>query len=263
MASIGLLSVRESFEPNANDHISSGLGSYVVIIEAKVADETEFLVFQDDAFSLAQCLDWLWTYATGIPLSVNYKGPAIHAYECLQPPKGWTSNLDEVNAQLKAKSKRSISVLSSKNTMWQWLPRLPLETVLRGRQKFLAASDPIHSLIEHHYDAQTSTDSHTRLFSLSKGLEIVRAMLPGKNDKAKGAGLNPEVVKSLKLGFGELFNIANNRREIRHIIKDSASKALHPRMSQQENDSFNHDADVIIRTVVAEKLDLPIILLSD
>jgi hypothetical protein len=263
MASIGPLSVREIFEPNANDNIRPGLGSYLVAIEAKVVKHREFSEFQSEAFSLAQCLDRLWTYATGMPLSVHYQGRAIYAYEYLHPPKGWTSNLNEMNDQLKAKAKRSIRVLSSKNIMWQWLPRLPLETVLRGRERLLTASDPIHSLIEHHYDAQTATDTFAKLFSLAKGLEIVRAMLPGDTDKAKESGLNSEVAKSLKLSFHDLFNIANNRREIRHIIKDPKSKALHPKMSQHERDSFTHDADVIIRAVVAEELDMPITSISD
>jgi hypothetical protein len=179
------------------------------------------------------------------------------------PPKGWTSNLNEVSDELKAKAERSISVVSSKNIMWQWLPRLPLETVLRGRERFLTASDTIHSLIEHHYDAQTARDSYAKLFSLAKGLEIVRAMLPGNSDKAKESGLNSEVAKSLKLAFHDLFNIANNRREIRHTMKDPKSKALHPKMSQHERDSFSHDADVIMRAVVAEALDMPIISTSD
>ena len=263
MASIGLLSVRETFELNANDHIRPGLGSYEVVIEATVVDDREFFEFQGEAFSLAQCLDRLWTYATGMPLSVLYQGRSIYAYEYLQPPKGWTSNLNEVNDQLKAKAERSISVVGSTNIMWQWLPRLPLATVLSGREQLLTTSDPIHSLIEHHYDALTATDFRSKLFSLAKGLEIVRAMLPGKTDKAKASTINSEVAKSLRLGFGDLFNIANNRREIRHIIKDPKSKALHPKMSQHEKDSFSHDADVIIRAVVANELDIPNISISD
>jgi hypothetical protein len=263
MASIGCLSVREIFEPNANDDIRPGLGSYLVAIEAKVADHSEFSEFQSEAFSLAKCLDRLWTYATGMPLSVHYQGRSIYAYEFLHPPKGWTSNLTEVNDQLKAKAKRSITALSSKNIMWQWLPRLPLGTVLRGRERFQTASDPIHSLIEHHYDAQTATNDYAKLFSLAKALEIVRAILPGDTDKAKESRLNSEVAKSLKISFHDLFNIANNRREIRHIIKDPKSKALHPRMSQHERDSFSHDADLIIRAVVTEELDMPIISIRD
>jgi hypothetical protein len=263
IASVGPLSVREIFEPDANDNIRLGLGSYLVVIEAKVVDRGELSEFQREAFSLAQCLDRLWTYATGMPLSVIYQGRAIYAYEYLHPPKGWISNLDEVNDQLKANPKRSISVVNSTNIMWQWLPRLPLETVLRGRERFLIASDPIHSMIEHHYDAQTATDSYAKLFSLAKGLEIVRGMLPGDTDKAKEARLNSEVTKSLKLSFHDLFNIANNRREIRHTIKDLKSKTLHPKISQHERDSFGHDADVIIRAVVAQELDMPVICISD
>jgi hypothetical protein len=87
MASIGPLSVREIFEPSANDNIRPGLGSYLVSIEAKVVDRREFSEFQSEAFSLAQCLDRLWTYATGMPLSVHYQGMAIYAYEYPHPPQ--------------------------------------------------------------------------------------------------------------------------------------------------------------------------------
>ena len=168
-----------------------------------------------------------------------------------------------MNEQLKTKAKRSISVLSSKNIMWEWLPNLPLVTVLRGRSKYLYASDPIHSLIEHHYDAQTASDSHSRLFSLAKGLEIVRAVLPGNSDLEKQSALDPELANSLKLGLHELFNIANNRREVRHIIRNPQSKELHPKITSQESDAFRHDADVITRSVVAKELDMPIISISN
>ena len=87
MASIGSLSVRETFETNANDNIRPGLGSYLVAIEARVVDGRKFSEFQIEAFSLAQYLDRLWTYATGMPLSVHYQGRAIYAYECMHPPK--------------------------------------------------------------------------------------------------------------------------------------------------------------------------------
>lgn len=261
--SIGCLTVREAFEPNANEHIRDGLGSYTVVMEAKITDKAKFSAFQREAFDLTQCLDRLWTYATGMPLSVHYQGRAIYAYEYLHPPRGWTSNLGEVNEQFKAKAGRSITVVNSRNIMWQWLPALPLATVLKGRERYIAASDPVNSLIEHHYDAQTASGSHSRLFSLAKGLEIVRAMLPGRSDQEKESKLDSEVANSLKIGLHDLFNIANNRREVRHIVRDSRSRTLHPKMTSQESDAFHHDADVIIRAVVAEELGMPIISKSN
>lgn len=261
--SIGCLTVREIFEPNANEHIRSGLGSYTIVMEARITAEPEFSAFQREAFDLAQCLDRLWTYATGMPLSVNYQGRAIYAYEYLHPPRGWSSNLEEVNKQLKAKAEYSIKVVSSKNIMWQWLPSLPLKTVLHGRAKYLATSDSTHSLIEQHYDAQIASNSHSRLFSLAKGLEIVRAMLPGKSNWEKQSALDSEVASTLKIGLHDLFKIGNNRREIRHIVKDPRSKELHPKMTSQESDAFCHDADVIIRFVVAKELGMPIIVVGN
>lgn len=138
-----------------------------------------------------------------------------------------------------------------------------METVLHGRVKYLAASDPVHSLIEHHYDSQIASDSHSRLFSLAKGLEIVRAMLPGKSDQQKQSALDSEVVSYLKIGLRDLFIIANNRREVRHIVKKPSSTELHPKLTPQESDAFLHDADVIIRCVVAKELGMPMIAISD
>ena len=56
-------------------------------------------------------------------------------------------------------------------------------------------------------------------------------------------------------------DIANNRYNVRHVLKKSRVPALNPAITDQESDDFEHDADLLIRSFICSefKMDCPII----
>lgn len=256
------LEVKECFEEEAHGNIRPGLGSYKITITATVSNRSQFNDFEQKAQNLAQLLDFLWIYVTGVPLSVHYHGKIIEAYEVLPPPDGWNTNSEEVNRQIKSNQKYSINIASS-NVMWSWIPELPLKSALNAVEAYESVSEEICALVELHYNAWKSNNLTAKLFFFAKALELAFSILPGKRKNDKEKKLNEEVGDVLCNSLNRLLDISNNRREIRHIVKNPTTTELHTKLSENECSSFCKDVDMIIKFIVCTELNLPLQITKD
>jgi hypothetical protein len=111
-------------------------------------------------------------------------------------------------------------------------------------------------LIQLHLGAMGNLGTEAALLLSAKALEICRALLPGRNDNQKQKALQLELTNELRHSLHWLFGIANQRREVRHVVLDASSALLHPRLSAEERRDFDHDSELVIRGVIAQRLGL-------
>jgi len=245
---IGDWSIRESYELLHDRTLPDNTVSYSIWIETEVSSYKEIWTKRDSAFELADDLNRVWTYVCGQPINAARLGLVIcHA------PTAWTTNVEEVEWNLQAGG--LTGKVSIRTRHWAYCQELPLRKVLDILKKYKTAPDIVRELIEIHYLALTSTLPEARLYFFAKGLEIVRKLLPGKDDQEKQKSLPVDIASDLQQSLHWLFDMANNRSDTRHVIlKKVTPPKLLPRMSAQERESFEHDADLFIRTAVCMKL---------
>lgn len=191
----------------------------------------------------------VWTYACGRPLNA--------ARLCLverNAPSGWTTNAKDVEAQFHAANGGVGGQVSIQTRHWTYCRELPLAQALDVRETYRSTSDVIRTLIELHYSALTAVRKEARLFFFAKALEIAQAVLRGRTRQQKQGSLPPEIRDDLDQSLNWLFRMANTRCDVRHVVQERTPPTLHPRMSPQELQSFRHDADLVIRTVVCMNL---------
>lgn len=135
-----------------------------------------------------------------------------------------------------------------------------MRKALTARKSYLTASETLKALVDLHYFAHKVGDSYSSFFFLSKALELVRALIPGKTDDLKDKNLPEDVRSGLETSLHHIIGLANTRYEIRHIIKDKKNISLHEKMNNSEINSFKHDADLIIRSVVCTNMEIPLII---
>ncbi|MEK9136828.1 MAG: hypothetical protein AAB393_06865, partial [Bacteroidota bacterium] len=87
--------------------------------------------------------------------------------------------------------------------------------------------------------------------------EIIRAILPGETDAERQRKLPAEIQARLAHGFHWFFDMANNRFNTRHAVRQGPQ--LHPRMTVKEETEFLRQADLIIRGAISERLGIDLV----
>ena len=87
--------------------------------------------------------------------------------------------------------------------------------------------------------------------------------MPGKTRDEKENNLPVHTSDNLSSSFNRVFDLSNNRFEVRHIVRDPKNLTLHPRLTHEETRIFKHDADLIIRSVICSNLEIDITFASD
>jgi len=105
---------------------------------------------------------------------------------------------------------------------------------LEALAAFRNAQPVVRSLVELHFSALTSTRVDGRLFFFAKALELVRALLPGADLPAKSANLHPEIRGELARPLSWLYDMSNNRFDVRHVVRNPQGPDLHPPMTSEE-----------------------------
>jgi len=247
---IGKFQISERYVSPVEARLPPGVKCYQVIIEAKVTSLAEMRDRQMEAFTLAHELDRAWVYTCGRPLH------AVHTeWSFLETPAQWASNLDDVKKDL-ARAEGSPVGGTGSVTSRHWLRMLifPLRKALRVLRAIRKASPTIVALMDLHYGALKTSDPQAKLFLLAKALELIRVMLPSKDDKAQEQALPAEIRSAMSQSFHDLFNLSNNRFDVRHVVSDPQGPQLHQRMTAQEYHAFIKDADLVTRTVICQAL---------
>ncbi|HZQ90387.1 MAG TPA: hypothetical protein VFA60_01185 [Terriglobales bacterium] len=94
----------------------------------------------------------------------------------------------------------------------------------------------------------------------AKRLILRRADAPGKTDTQREGALSADVRSELRQSLHWLYDIANNRLEVRHVVskgKSGSAGTLLPKLTAAERRDFLHDADLVIRGVVEREIGVP------
>lgn len=151
----------------------------------------------------------------------------------------------------------AIAKLGPRSGHWLALPYFPLERALQIRPKCRFADPMLKALFEIHFGALKLRRSEGKLFALAKGLELVRVLLPGRGDDTKQKSLSDKVSNNLKRSLHWLFDIANNRFNIRHVVSQRGGKSeLNPALTTAELLDYEHDADLVMRSVTCSSFDI-------
>jgi hypothetical protein len=182
---VGLLQVFE-YRPKSKRY------SYGLRMEAQVHTEEEARAAHSQALQLAENLDMVWPYVAGARLF-----PHALRLESRDSPEGWESNFSRVAKTLPTTQALQISRIRFGGRYMVPLPLMPLQAALSAVRRLQAASDATRVLIQLHTRAMDNPGTEVGLFLIAKALELVRTMLPGRDDRARQAGLSAD-------GLGEL-----------------------------------------------------------
>lgn len=235
----------------------TSLVEYQVIVEKKVdrkqdkeEQRKELRDFQDEAFDLINELKLVWPLVFG-----DIQSPSETTHRPQNAPDHWSSNSRDLLEDLHPS--RFTMKLSIDDQQWVILPYHPLRRLLAARSAYREASNPIRTLVKLYYDALDS-NPHAAMFMFAKALELVRAILPGDTDRERTQALAHEVRKAIDKDLSWLFMIANNRLDVRHVVRDPYDLALHPEMTEDERTDFSKNASKVIKSVIEGNLGLSI-----
>lgn len=198
-------------------------------------------------------------YACGHPLCkkvLTFMGPYIDVPD--GKINGWSSNFQEVEKDInKGRAHVLFSFDQISHSSYDFWP---LDRALTIRESYLKAPESIAAMVDLHFFAHKVEDSYSSFFFLAKALELVRSLLPGKDDQQKEKHLPDIVRQKLMTPLHHIMGLANSQYEIRHIVKDKRNGSLHERMNNAEITAYKHDSDLIIRSVVCKELSIPLII---
>ena len=225
---------------------------YGLRMEASPQNREEAEKWHLEAIALARDLNKMRTYVAGVTLFPRYS-----ALRILSGPDGWKTNYENVRAGLPAKGMTYSAIQFSGGGYSLSLPFMPLGPALSAVQQYHQTNDTIRTLIDLHLEAIEQRGTQSGLFLFAKALELVRYILPGRDDAKRQAALPPESRNLLKQPLHWLFGIANERFEIRHIVtRQKQNPGLLPRLTQSERQDFLHDSDLVIRGVIQLELGI-------
>jgi hypothetical protein len=235
---------------------------YYLVLEKSVASPDDLRIAFREAMAIAHELEYAWCYATGRPL--HYIKLRVRPSVA---PEGWTGNYEELRIKLDQEAQSGFAlVVQWRDRAWATTPILPLKLALDARRAILHAPPVLRQLIEIHVDAFKNF-GQPRFILLAKALEIVGAYYVtgvGRCRKNRNIGLQNEMTSigldtQLTKTVAWLFEMSNTRREIRHAWdhKKTASVALHPSLSDQEQLEFAKNADLVVRAFICQRLSIP------
>lgn len=234
---------------------------YGLRMECQVTTKEQAAQGDSEARQLASDLNVVWAYVAVVPLF-----PKRIMMQLSKSPDGWHTNFRRLKLRrpIAIRSARataapgpavalSMSIKINKGEYKVRLPYMPLQQALVAVQAYRTANAKMRFLIDLHFGAIDQIGMGSQLFLFAKGLELARVMLPGRKDQQKEAALSRDVRAALRRSFHWLFDMANNRIEIRHVANGGN---LLQELNSVERDDFVHDADLVIRGVVERELGI-------
>lgn len=253
----GLL-VREILEPiDPVDCPSARAVRYSIAVETEVHTTEGVSDARRRADTLIEDLERIWPYSAGLPIR-----PVRTYLEVQYAPEGWTSNAKDVEKQTRSSQSGLTAEVTVRSRHWVQAPYLPLKRALQSLDPFRAAPSVVQTLIDLHFSALSSTGKQGGLFFLARALELARALLPGSNLRAKSGSLHREVQDRLTRPLDWIYNMSNNRFDVRHVVRKPEGPHLHPQMNAVELQDFEYNADLVIRGLVAQRLGIELVIVA-
>jgi hypothetical protein len=221
---------------------------YGIRIEAEVRNQFELSHRKREVVDLAADLRKAWPYVAGVPFLTQEGTLQVS----LDGPVGWRTNLGEIKEEVPG-DRIVMTVGAVQGGGPLEVPFMLLEPVLRARERFLATDDITLTLREIHLDALGERMRGGDPFRFAKALELATALLPGHSAKQKQTELKSDYAKLLTRPLGWLGDIANNRIDVRHVVRKSKGNptSAHSKLSREERQEFIQNADLVVRGVIA------------
>lgn len=250
---------RETYDQEAEPSIPADVGKYRLTIERAVTVKDNVHELYARGVDLVERVNRLWTVVAGVPFGRSGFSVILAS---LETPLGWETNVDEVDDAIQQATGGLTGKVDVYGVEWFHTPTFPLQRLITALNAYEALDEIMKELIDLHYEAPRSP-SRRGSFHLAKPLEIVRELLPGKNDKARERSLPAEVRSALTHPLSWLYEVSNERRETRHPVKKRGGLVLHPELRPEEYQDFLRDADLVIRSVISTALGLDVIRVAD
>ena len=237
-------------------HEATAEAPYRIRLEAQAGSLEDLHNIRREAFILAEEFDLVWPYVAGVPLF-----PRIRTVSLAVGPRGWTTNSDGAKAALSV----GRAHMSGEHIVSRYLvtlPYLPLKAALETVRSLRKADTVTRFLVELHVASLRDLTGSGSVVFLSKALEVVRAILPGRSDDAREGSLPPDVQAVLRRGLHWLYGIANQRVEVRHIVRDPSKLEFHPHLNQEEKRDYELEGDLVVRAVICQRLAIPLVALN-
>ncbi len=234
----------------------SETGPYVIRFEGTAHTREDVDTLRSNAIKLADELDHIWAYVAGVPLF-----PTVTTLTIAKVPPGWKTNADQVKSRLPV-TRGYFARERLSNRYLVTLPHLPLKLALGAVRALRAADEVTRFLVDLHVASLREGTPSSSMVFLAKALELVRALLPGRNDPAKERQLPPEAQKELRRSLHWLYGIANQRVEVRHVVQNRTRLQLHPKLAPGERHDFESEGDLVVRAVICDRLNIPLVLRS-
>jgi hypothetical protein len=228
--------------------------TYEVVLDTRIEDDEDPGLAFMGACDVARDVDRAFNYATGWPLlgkSFRY------LLEPQSVPRAWrlTAGAEHVPAG----DWELLEGIAS-NPRTRTLPDQPLRATLRVLEALGQAGPIIAELGALHYAALSTHDAALAPLLLAKGLEAARELLPGGDLKSKHSALPASVRTHLPRNLAWYYDVANNRRETRHVVDKRSSVVLKDALSDDERAEFQSGADLLLNFIIVSQLGLPLIL---
>lgn len=250
--------IQDSYVANKYSEIREGLGGYKLLVERQLSQGLNLNEEYSIGVELCERIEKIWPYVSAMPFGVAHFGSVL---QIQTPPNNWTSNFDQIEADYhKAIKSNSWGKISARHNFWTFGDRFFVEGLVRGLEAYDNISALAVELINIHYEAYHNPS--VRPLLMSKALEIVREILPGKTDKQKELALPQELKNHKETSLGKLYELSNKRLDTRHPLTKKPSVALYNAMEGKEYQDFIEDSDCVIRAVICAELNLPYIKIS-
>lgn len=253
---IGRWTVREELDRPGTEHGQPELRRYRVVMESQPTDRDEIRRLFETAVPIAESLERLWLYATAWPLSGRR---FVMSLVPVSLPKGWRENKKDVELEFLRLSGGGIyGDVSITSRDWATVPVLPLRDALRAHAAFPSLPEEFKVLAELHYEAHITGRDLSMELGFARALELARALIPGRNDRARQSALDPQIQAALTQPLSWLYDMSHNRLSTRHVVSSGPRPVLLARMSSAEHRDFVHNADLVLRGLMCGHLGIPL-----
>jgi hypothetical protein len=229
-------------------------GPYVIRFQGTAHSREEVDALRSAAFTLADEIDHVWAYVAGVPLF-----PTVTTLSLPKAPTGWVTNADRAKPTLPI-TRAFIARVRLRQTYLVTLPYLPLNRALTAVRSLRTADEVTRLLVDLHIASLRGRTGTTSMVFLAKALELIRALLPGRSDHERQRHLLPDAQADLRRSLHWLYGIANQRVEVRHVVRDPTRLELHAKLTPEERRDYQFEGDLVARAVISERLRIPLVL---
>ncbi len=187
----------------------------------------------------------------------------ISIFDFKSSPQGWRSNYYDILQQIKTDggTKLFVNIDFLGICRCSITEKSPLKEICYLIEKFASVNEEVKYLIFLLNSILNSSDINMFML-IGKALEIIDAMYPykrnhGKKDKRIEVYF-PELSDIFhSISIKDLIKLSNNRKEIRHYIKNKDMIMSHESLSKEGRISFFNCSTSLILNVIRDKYGLP------